>query len=662
MFRVRNIAVTVFVVVAVLWGAAYAGAAQNALAIFNLTPTNMEAMGYDGEILYTLISALERQKTIELMSRRDMEEVLFHAGLVQGGDTASVAKAGKALGINFILFGSVTKKAGRILATLKLMDVENQRLIKTWNKSFVGREAILNEVPKFAGELTDTIGSREGSYAVPAAAAAQVEATIENLRAKSQGKKVLLTWKFDPSQPIVGFNVYRSENSEGPYQYQGKTDQNLFEDAKIKKGKSYYYRVGLKLSSGKEIKSSLTTQIKSAGEKIPHPPLVMGGKGYIRRTEIEFVPALMNEQEKFKIKTYKVYRKKSADSSWEIISSVNAKMTSQSELAFTVEDKKDLEDGETYFYAVASLDDKKRESPMSDPVTVKTIDRPVLKVEQDNLLRKINVAWEPQENIAGHYLYRRQGQKDWLKVAQIRAPAKPGLTDKKDLEDGQSYQYQLTSYDAKGESGPSNTIQAQTKDLPPFPQDVITQSGLVKSVKIFWTPIEDPDVGGYAIYRGTSTENLKMITKVKGHKSSSFLDKGRGFDPLKDGQDYFYAIVSYNLFGADGKPTKAVKATTKPRPTPVQGLMSTKGADYIQIKWDKNPQNDIKTYILSRSRNNGYWSNLEKLTADQNVFKDVDLKPETNYRYKIIALDKDGLESDPVESENVASPIVKPKK
>jgi fibronectin type 3 domain-containing protein/TolB-like protein len=661
MFRVRNIAVTTVVVFAVLWSTAYAGAAQNALAIFNLTPTNMEAMGYDGEILYALISALERQKTIELMSRRDMEKVLFQAGLVQGGDTASVAKAGKALGISFILFGSVTKKAGRILATLKLMDVENKRLIKTWNKSFAGREAILNEIPKFAGELTSTISNREESYAVPAAAAAQVEVKIENLRATSQGKKVLLTWKFDPSQPIVGFNIYRSENSEGPYQHQGKTDQNLFEDAKIKKGKSYYYRVGLKLSSGEEIKSSLTAQIKSAGEKIPHPPLVMGGNGYIRRAEIKFVPALMNEQEKFKIKTYKVFRKKSSDSSWKNISSVSAKMTSQSELAFKVEDKQDLADGETYFYAVVSLDDKKRESPMSDPVTVKTVDRPVLKVEQDNLLRQINVAWEPRENIAGHYLYRRQGQNDWRKMTTIRAPAKPALTDKKDLEDGQTYQYQLTAYDAKGESGPSNTVQAKTKDLPPFPQDVITQSGLVKSVKIFWTPVEDPDVGGYAVYRGTSTENLKMITKVKGYKSNSFLDKGSGFDPLKDGQDYFYAIVSYNLFGADGKPTKAVQATTKPRPTPVQGLMATKGSDYIQVRWNKNPQNDIKVYMLSRSRNNGYWSDLEKLTADQNVFKDVDLKPETDYRYKIIALDKDSLKSDPVESENIASPIVKPK-
>jgi fibronectin type 3 domain-containing protein len=388
----------------------------------------------------------------------------------------------------------------------------------------------------------------------------------------------------------------------------------------------------------------------------------MGGKGYIRRTEIKFVPSLMNEQERFKIKAYKVFRKKSSDSSWKIISSVSAKMTSQSELAFKVEDNKGLEDGETYFYAVVSLDNKKRESPMSDPVTVKTIDRPVLKVEQDNLLRKIKVAWEPRENIAGHYLYRRQGQKDWSKVAQIRAPAKPGLTDKKDLEDGQTYQYQLTSYDAKGESGPSNTIQPKTKDLPPFPQDVITQSSLVKSVKIFWTPVEDPDVGGYFVYRGTGTENLKRITKVKGYKSNSFLDKGRGFAPLKDGQDYFYAIVSYNLFGADGKSTKAVKATTKPRPTPVQGLVATKGADYIQIKWDKNPQNDIKTYILSRSRNNGYWSNLEKLTADKNIFKDVDLKPKSNYRYQIIALDKDSLKSDPVESENVASPVVKPKK
>jgi len=662
MFRQRNIAVLLVVLVVVVLGSpAVSKAQQDVLAIFNLTPTNMEAMGYDGEILYALISVLERDKSIELMPRREMEEILFQEGLVQGGDPESIVKAGKVLGINFVLYGNVTKKAGRILATLKLMDVQQKRLIKTWDKSFAGRESILDGMPAFARELRSTITNREQAFAVPAAAKAQPVIDIENLRAKSQGENVVLTWKSDPSQPIVAFNIYRSENSKGPYQHHGKTDTNSFNDNKIKKGKSYYYRVGVMLSSGKEVKSSFTTQITSAGEKIPHPPLILSSKGYVRRTEIKFVPSLLNEQEKFKIKEYKVYRKKNTQDNWENISSISTTMESQSELGFSVEDRNDLEDGETYFYAVSSLDKQKRESPLSDSVTAKTIDGPLLAVEKENLLRKISLVWEFRENITGYYLYRKQNGQDWQKVTQLRSASESKYTDDKGLEDGQTYQYYLTTYDAKGESGPSKIVQAKTKNLPPYPRDVLTQSGLVKSVKILWTPVDDPDVGGYEIYRGISTEELKRIAKVKS-KSHSFLDKGAGYEPLKDGRDYFYAIVSYNLFGASGEPTKAVKATTKPRPTPVKGFVAAKGPDHIQVNWNKNFEHDIKAYILYRSRNGGYWSEFKKMPSDQNSYRDADLKPETQYRYRIITQDKDGLKSGPTESATVSSPISKPKK
>jgi len=662
MFRSRNIVVLAALVSALLWSAAVSRAQQDALAIFNLTPTNMEAMGYDGEILYALISVLEREKTIELMPRREMEEVLFQAGLIQGGDTEAIVKAGKALGITYVLYGSVTKKAGRILATLKLMDVQQKRLIKTWNNSFAGRDSILDEMPAFAGELSSTIINREKSYAVPAAVQARPVVEIENLKAKSQGKKVVLTWKSDPSMPIAGFNVYRSQNQKGPYQHQGKTDTTIFNDTNVKQGKSYYYRVGIVLSSGKEVKSSYAAQVKSVGQRIPHSPLVLSSKGYVRRTEIKFVPSLLNTQEKFKIKGYKIYRKKGAQDSWENISAISAEAESQFELGFSVEDRKGLEDGQTYFYAVASIDNKKLESPLSDPVIVKTVKRPALTVEKDGLLRKVNFTWEPRESVSGYYLYRRQDRQDWQRVATLRGASKSKYADDKDLEDGQPYQYYLTTYDAKGESGPSKAVPAVTKDLPPYPQDVLTQSGLVKSVKILWTPVDDPDVGGYIIYRGAGPEELKRIAKLRGYTSHSFRDKGSAFESLEDGQIYYYAIASYNLFGANGDSAKAVKAMTKPRPSPVKGLSTTIGTDHIRVKWAQNTEDDIKTYILSRSRNGGYWSTLQKLKYDQTDFLDSDLKPVTDYRYRIVVLDKDGLKSDPMESDVAPSPIPKPKK
>lgn len=52
---------------------------SNALAILTFRPLKMDAMGYSGEILYTLISVLERDGRIQLMPRRETEERLFQA-------------------------------------------------------------------------------------------------------------------------------------------------------------------------------------------------------------------------------------------------------------------------------------------------------------------------------------------------------------------------------------------------------------------------------------------------------------------------------------------------------------------------------------------------------------------------------------------------------
>ncbi len=86
--------------VLLVWGlllgnASVLKAQENALAIFNLRPTNFEAMGYDGEILYALVSALRREKAVKLMPRREMEKILSQEAMVQSDDPHSVSKAGK---------------------------------------------------------------------------------------------------------------------------------------------------------------------------------------------------------------------------------------------------------------------------------------------------------------------------------------------------------------------------------------------------------------------------------------------------------------------------------------------------------------------------------------------------------------------------------------
>lgn len=641
----------------------YAYAQKNPLAIFNLKVTNIEAMGYNVEILHALISSIESDKTIDLMPRREIEEMLFNSELVQDNSNESILTAGKALGINFVLFGEVTKKGAGIITRLSLMDIQNKKILKNWDIIFHDRDSILQKVPEITKELSAILlnwksGARDSS----GQAQSLTSIDLDYLNAKIEDDAVGLSWKTSIQKPSVYYHVYRSENNkDGPYQFVGKTADSFFEDTTVKKGRLYYYSVGIISGIEPEVKSSHTAQIENVGQKIPYPPLVMNGKGYVKRVEIKFVPSLKNEQDKFNIATYKIYRQKGPDD-WQHIGVTDSKNTSQFDIDFTIFDESDLKDGTTYTYALSSIDDKNVESPLSDPVPVETIRNPVLSLDRDDLLRKVILSWKPVDNVAGYYLYRKTENTGWKKVAGISGASKINITDEKELSDGQQYLYYLAAYDDKKETGPSNEVKAKTKDLPVFPADLQAQGGLVKSVKISWTPLEDPDVGGYNIYRGPDNGNMKKIATIREYKSDTYLDKGEAFTPLDDGRNYFYAITSFNLFDAEGKLSAYVQASTKPIPAAVKGLSASAGTDHILISWEKNPETDIKSNYVYRNENGGSWSKLQELNLGQASYKDFALKPEISYVYRIITEDKDGLKSDPADSNAVASPIVKPQK
>ncbi|HUS89370.1 MAG TPA: fibronectin type III domain-containing protein, partial [Desulfosporosinus sp.] len=632
----------------------------NVLAVFSLRPTNIEAMDYSGDILYTLISVLEKEEIIEVMSRRQMEEILFQQGLSQGDNPDQVIKAGNALGVNFVIFGNVTAKGGQVQAELKLMDIPSKRTIDTWSPVFSGREAIKTEIAQLVKAIESKIANRDSVVASESAeqTTQEVQIDIENLHASLQDGKVVLRWKFDPSQPIVGFNIYRSKNKAGPYQFLRKTKENIFTDSGLNKSQLYFYTVGILLGSGQEIKSKQVTEITYTTEKMPHPPLIMGGSGHVRCAAIEFVPSMQNDQENFEIVQYKIYRQ-SDDGEWAHILSLDEKKSSRSKVSIIAEDKKISDDDKICTYALSNLDKDGKESPLSDPIEIRTVARPTLSLEKDNLLREIHLTWAPVKNVEGYNLYRQSDQKDWEKIERIRGESKTSFIDKKGLDDEKVYQYHLTCYDKDSETGPSNQIEAKTKDLPPFPQNTAAQDGLVKSVQISWEPVDDLDIGGYAIYRGLDANSLDRITMVKDHKSHTYLDKGKSFTLLEDGKTYYYNIASYNLFKAEGEPSSVIQATTKPRPTSVKGFRASVKDDQIIVQWDPNPESDIKNYTLYRNKNSGQWSKITELDSGQSDYYDQDLKPDVIYSYRIIVEDKDGLESDPVESESIQSPIVK---
>ncbi len=573
-----------------------------------------------------------------------MEQTLLNAGLVQSDNLETAIKAGKVLNVNYIVVGQVEKEGLKIKTKIHLINVSQGCIQKTWSPVFNGRDDILNKIPEFAKKIVQTI-----NLAVPIEIKKEQRKTyISHLKAEVDKDKrsILLTWDFDPSDPITRFNVYRSENRDGPYQLIGSTNKNLFEDTKLNDGSKYYYLVSSVLYSGEEVKHRPIVEVMNINEELPYPPIILETQGLIKRVKLKFAPSLLNEKKGYKIDKYILYKQEDGFKR-EVIKEINSKdINTQLDFSYFVE-VDNLEDGKNYKFCLTSVTDQGEESPCSDFVSIRTISPPTLYIIKDNLLREIDLGWYKIEKIKGYKLYRRLPGEDWEKIVNIYDEDKTQYLDKKDLKDGLTYEYYLTAYDSEEETGHSNVVRAKTKDLPPPPSNIRAQSGMVKSVLITWTPVNDEDIGGYIIYRGLDVKDMYEIAKVKGFTRSSYLDKGSLTEPLEDGHTYYYAISSFNLFNAEGEISEAVKATTKSRPKPVKDFEGGIEDNKIVLRWSKNKEPDIRAYILYRSSNKRSWSELIQLPSNQIQYEDYDIKPDVVYSYKIIAVDKDNLQSDP---------------
>ena len=68
--------------------------AKTSLALFNLSPASIDAIGLDGDLLFSMRKELERSQTYQLLSRRQMEEGLYRIGGAQVADTQKIIQYG----------------------------------------------------------------------------------------------------------------------------------------------------------------------------------------------------------------------------------------------------------------------------------------------------------------------------------------------------------------------------------------------------------------------------------------------------------------------------------------------------------------------------------------------------------------------------------------
>ncbi len=164
----------------------------------------------------------------------------------------------------------------------------------------------------------------------------------------------------------------------------------------------------------------------------------------------------------------------------------------------------------------------------------------------------------------------------------------------------------------------------------------------VGSVGFEWDIINDVNVKGFVIYRDEDNKNeYEEIAHIKNPLASHFVDKG--LMPEKQYSYFFYTI------GVDShSPRSDVVSIKTSFINPVENLYASN--DYpkkVKLLWNPHQNPSISHYLIQRQEHNGF-----KTIATVNnrllvEYFDENLDDESNYNYRIIAVDYMGNQSRP---------------
>ncbi|MBL4940237.1 MAG: fibronectin type III domain-containing protein [Colwellia sp.] len=623
----------------------------NSIALFNLRPISMDAIGADADLLYSLEVEFEKSSQLSVMSRRDIEAVLHRIGGAQVSDTNLVIAYGQEMGVGFILTGDVDKTGSSMKVTLNLVDIIGERVVNVWHKSYTGRGDVLQGSKALAKEIKQSILTAAQAN-ISSVNKTTNESTIEYLdhvTAVAKGSGVFLSWTINDKVSVFYTNVYRGQSVDGLFEFVASVEETQFQDDI--QG-DVFYRLDLVLDNGNEIKGEQIVSAKASTNLIDVtllPPIVLSSKNLLHGIKIDLVPQLNNQG----VLGYNFYQKVN-DDQWKKVHSINK----TDQLTYSLVLNKNFISNASYQLYVTAYS-ALGESDRSDTLLLTIHPSLQLNVNKDKILRKAELSWKSAKTGKGYKIYRREtDDRPWQLTKEILGIDSLSFTDQNNLKDGQEYQYSITAFDEFTETLKSKTAFVKTKDLPPAPENLKVQSGLVKTVKLTWQASDDQDVSGYVVFRQVSSKKseglLEEVAFLEGYQTQEFID-GLGEVPLQDGETYFYAIAAKNLFGSLGKVSLTIETQTKPLPQQPQNFKVSNGENTITLSWQANNEIDIDYYALYRRWNSEPW---QKISESKNThYQDDDLKVYAKTQYKITATDKSGLISKPSQVESIDSPL-----
>lgn len=630
----------IIVMTSLMVGTAYAGDTnfRPKLGCIPFLATSLQAMAFTENISSSLLNSIDRSGYFEIVERKKIEQFLELEGLrLDNLNPDSIVRIGAKAGLDYVVHGNVSMTESGAALDVTLLHVRSRKPVMT--ESFRMSES---DFSRRLLEVADTILDRVRNAGAPVVAATLDVAAVavpqpKNVSASGTSNSIRLEWQCDDLKQVAGFNIYRCPTRDGQYSQYATTTEPFFTDENLKLNEVFYYRIMAVGQSG--ALSEMTAPVRGGTAIAPPAPIFMNAEADIKGAILSWRPRPGAGGDPRTVpQGYRLYRRLGDAGAFSPVTRLPAD-------AVTYADN-GLSDGKKYVYTITAHNSEGAESEYSAKLSVTPLPPPNPVRAGSGRIRQIALSWDqyPNEKAEG-YVVHRSDSKDgrYTVIARLEGLARTGHVDAA-LADNTTYWYRLSAFKkGGGETDPSEPVSAVTRDVPPPPRDLTATSGEPRRVKLHWqlAGTAEDEIKRVIIYRTMDEKSgtMEKLDEVSGGRSE-FVDET---PPLLDKTAYYYRVCSQNSGGAVSPQSAGASAITKAPPISPAGLSAASGeVKKITLRWNKNPETDIKQYLLLRKRSDeAEFREIKELA--ETLYEDAGLPDGGEFAYKIRAVDRDGL-------------------
>lgn len=273
-----------------------------------------------------------------------------------------------------------------------------------------------------------------------------------------------------------------------------------------------------------------------------------------------------------------------------------------------------------------------------------------ISINCDNTTKTVNIDWDAVESgdLQNYAVYRSNKSDGEYKIVSKPLIRKNTLHYSEKSPDVNKYfYYKISAIDTAGNYSTSLPQIAVFRDTiaPESPKGLQGTIDSMGIVQLSWLPNSEDDLAGYHVYMSNSLSHIFVKISSNTLSSNTFEDT----ITLKTfTENIYYKITAIDFHSHFSEFSETINLKKPdiipPFPPSIKKYNYNQNEGTITISWSPSKSSDLDYHILYKF-NNGKWEEIKKFNKNENKFTDKNTEPGKAYKYKIIAVDDDGLRS-----------------